>query len=117
MSQQEIDDYLAALPEPKRGTLEQLRHTILAIISDAEQGIAYGVPAFRVRGKPAAGFAAFANHLSYFPHSGSVLSELADDIVGYTHSTGTLQFAIDTPLPESLVRRLITVRLGELPDR
>lgn len=114
MSEHEIDRYLAALDEPKRGTLEQLRRTILEVIPDAEQCISYGMPAFKLDGKAVAGFAAFKNHLSYFPHSGSVLAELADDLVGYTASKGTLQFPIDTPLPKTLVKRLITVRRGQL---
>ena len=51
MSHAEIDAYLEALEEPKRSTLDQLRRTILEVIPDAEQGISYGVPAFRVRGR------------------------------------------------------------------
>ena len=48
MSAEEIDDYLRGVEEPKRGTLEALRGTILGVIPDAEQGISYGVPAFRL---------------------------------------------------------------------
>jgi uncharacterized protein YdhG (YjbR/CyaY superfamily) len=72
VSAREIDQYLDALEEPKRTTLAQLRQMILAILPEAEQGISYGAPAFKVRGKTVAGFAAFKNHLSYLPHSGSV---------------------------------------------
>ena len=114
MSARDIDEYLAALDEPKRGTLEQLRYTILEIAPEAEQCISYGMPAFTVDGKVVAGFAAFKNHLSYFPHSGSVLPELASDIVGYTASKGTLQFEVDKPLPKALVKKLITVRRRQL---
>lgn len=114
MSEQEIDAYLAAVGEPKRGTLGALRQTILEIVPDAEQCIAYGMPAFRVRGKVVAGFAAFKNHLSYFPHSGSVLPELADDVAPYSGSKGTLQFAVDTPLPKPLVAKLIAMRMSQL---
>ena len=46
MSKQEVDDYLATLDEPKRGTLEELRKTILAVIPDAEQCISYAMPVF-----------------------------------------------------------------------
>jgi len=63
-----------------------------------------------------AGFAAFKNHLSYFPHSGTVLPELPEEVAGYGASKGTLQFAVDTPLPRSLVEKLIAVRLRELPQ-
>ena len=88
MSQREIDEYLAALDEPKRSTLEELRRAILDVIPEADQGISYGMPAFKVDGKVVAGFAAFKNHLSYFPHSGSVLPELADDLSGYAAIEG-----------------------------
>ena len=91
MSQSEIDDYLANLDEPKRTTLQKLRQTIQSIIPKAEQGMSYGMPAFRLHGKVIAGFAAFKNHLSYLPHSGSVLPEIADDVAGYVTSKGALQ--------------------------
>lgn len=117
MSAREIDDYLAGVPEPKRSTLEQLRQTILGVIPDAEQCISYRVPAFRVEGAVVAGFAAFANHLSYLPFSGSVLAALSDDIAGYGGTKSSLHFPIDTPLPQSLVRRLIDVRLHEVRGR
>ena len=110
MSKQDVDDYLAALEEPKRRTLETLRRTILEVAPDAEEGISYGVPAFRVQGKVVAGFAAFKNHLSYLPHSGSVFSELGEEVARYRRSSGALQFAVDRPLPEALVRRLVEVR-------
>jgi uncharacterized protein YdhG (YjbR/CyaY superfamily) len=114
MSAQEIDEYLEALDEPKRGTLTQLRQTILSILPDAEEGISYGMPAFKIRGKTVAGFAAFKNHLSYLPHSGSVFPRLQAELAGYVTSTGALRFAIDEPLPAPLVEKLIAVRLQQV---
>jgi uncharacterized protein YdhG (YjbR/CyaY superfamily) len=112
MSADEVDRYLDSIEEPKRTTLAQLRRTILDLVPDAEQGISYGVPAFKVRGKTIAGFAAFKNHLSYLPHSGSVFPELRKELTGYSTSSGALRFEIDKPLPRELVERLIAVRLG-----
>src|SRR6266700_494154 len=83
MSSREIDRYLATLDEPKRSTLEALRRSILDVVPDAEQCISYGVPAFKVRGKTVAGFAAFKRHLSYLPHSGSVLPALGDEVTQF----------------------------------
>ncbi len=117
MSQDEIDAYLAGLDEPKRSTLAQLRKTILEVVPDAEQGLAYGMPAFKVRGKTVAGFAAFKHHLSYMPHSGSVLAALGDDVADYETSKGALKFAVNRPLPKRLVRKLIDERLRELGAR
>jgi uncharacterized protein YdhG (YjbR/CyaY superfamily) len=116
MSAQEIDAYLAGLEEPKRSTLQQLRETILEIVPDAEQCISYGLPAFRVRGKVVAGFAAFKNHLSYLPHSGSVLPELGDDVAAYGGTKGSLHFPVDQPLPRPIVERLVEVRLRQVGE-
>ena len=113
MSVREIDDYLAGLDEPKRATLTELRDTIAAIVPDAEQCISYGLPAFRLRGKTIAGFAAFKSHLSYLPHSGSVLAALAGETEGYEKTKSSLHFPVETPLPEYLVRRLLATRMEE----
>jgi uncharacterized protein YdhG (YjbR/CyaY superfamily) len=113
VSAQEIDQYLDALAEPKRTTLARLRQAILEILPEADEGISYGVPAFKVRGKTIAGFAAFKNHLSYLPHSGSVFPQLQDELKGYTTSSGALRFGIDEPLPVPLVEKLIAVRLQQ----
>jgi uncharacterized protein YdhG (YjbR/CyaY superfamily) len=109
----EVDAYLQALEEPKRSTLETLRATILEIVPEAEQVISYRVPAFRVGGKVIAGFAAFKDHLSYLPFSGSVLGQLEDELEGYTMTKSALHFAVDRPLPRPLVKKLIDVRLAE----
>jgi uncharacterized protein YdhG (YjbR/CyaY superfamily) len=113
VSAEEVTQYLQGIEEPKRGTLEALRQTILEIVPDAEQVISYRVPAFRLDGMTIAGFAAFRNHLSYLPFSGSVLPLLADELKGYTMTKSALHFPIDRPLPPSLVKRLIDTRLAE----
>lgn len=111
-----IDEYLATLEEPKRATLTSLRDTIMAIVPDAEQCISYGMPAFKLRGKTIAGFAAFKNHLSYLPHSGSVIPQLAEETAAYTSTRGSLHFPVDEPLPETLLRKLLAVRVAEAFD-
>ena len=114
MAARDIDDYLAGVGEPKRSTLQQLRQCVLDVIPDAEECISYGMPAFKVKGKTVAGFAAFKNHLSYLPHSGSVLPALAADLVGYEGTKGSLHFPVDQPLPPALVNTLVTTRLRQL---
>jgi uncharacterized protein YdhG (YjbR/CyaY superfamily) len=113
VSAEEVDEYLRGVDEPKRSTLQALRRTILEIVPDAEQVISYRVPAFRVSGETVAGFAAFKDHLSYLPFSGSVLGQLADDLDGYTMTKSSLHFPVDHALPKALVKKLIAVRLGD----
>jgi uncharacterized protein YdhG (YjbR/CyaY superfamily) len=114
VSATEIDRYLMQLEEPKRTTLQKLREAILRAAPDAEECISYGLPAFRVNGKVIAGFAAFKNHLSYLPHSGSVLDALSDQLAGYTMTKGSLHFPADRPLSDRLVKKLVTVRLKQI---
>jgi uncharacterized protein YdhG (YjbR/CyaY superfamily) len=113
VSAEEIERYLSGIEEPKRSTLAELRESILRVIPNAEQGMSYGMPAFRVQGKTVAGFAAFKNHLTYAPHSGSVLVQLASELDGYSKSKGALRFPIDESLPDELVEKLIKVRLQQ----
>jgi uncharacterized protein YdhG (YjbR/CyaY superfamily) len=113
MSAAEIDAYLEHLDEPKRSTLNQLRRDVLAVVPAAEQCISYALPAFRVDGKVVAGFAAFKDHLSYLPHSGSVFPELTDELAAYQKSTGALRFPVDRALPAALVEKLVNVRLRQ----
>jgi uncharacterized protein YdhG (YjbR/CyaY superfamily) len=114
VSAQEVDEYLSAVDEPKRTTLQALRQAILEIVPDAEQVISYRVPAFRTDGKIVAGFAAFKDHLSYLPFSGSVLEQLGDELHGYTMTKSALHFPVDRPLPTSLVKKLIAARLEQI---
>jgi uncharacterized protein YdhG (YjbR/CyaY superfamily) len=110
----EIDHYLAGLDQPQRSTLEALRKSIMEVVPEAEQCLSYGTPAFKLQGKTVAGFAAFQNHLTYLPHSGSVLATLPDDVAPYETSKGSLKFAINKPLPKRLVKKLVHTRMQEL---
>lgn len=113
MSADQVDSYLRDLEEPKRTTLQELRRTILEIVPEAEEGISYGIPAFRLQGQVIAGFAAFKSHLSYLPFSGSVLGQLADELEGYARTKSSLHFPVDRALPKGLVKKLIAVRLAD----
>jgi uncharacterized protein YdhG (YjbR/CyaY superfamily) len=91
-----------------------MRRRILEVIPDAEQCLSYAVPAFKVQGKTVAGLAAFKNHLSYLPHSGSVLAVLARETAGYSQTGGSLHFPVDTPLPRPLVKWLLITKMREV---
>lgn len=63
-----------------------------------------------------AGFAAYKDHLSYFPHSGTVLAGTEPRLLeGLDHaSKGTLRFRVDTPLAPELVEALIRAKAREV---
>lgn len=113
MTAADVDAYLAPLPDDQRAALEDLRSRLRALLPDAEECISYRMPAFRLGGKVVAGYAAFAKHLAYLPHSGDVLGRLdpADLTPGSTKSS--LHFTPAAPLSDDLVARLVELRCAE----
>jgi uncharacterized protein YdhG (YjbR/CyaY superfamily) len=83
------------------------------VCSEAQQGVSYGVPAFRLKGRTIAGFAAFGDHLCYLPHSGSVIAQLEKQTAPYTRTKSALHFSVDESLPPELVKALLDLRIAE----
>jgi uncharacterized protein YdhG (YjbR/CyaY superfamily) len=107
-----LNKYFASLPPASRATLEKLRKSIRAAAPDATEGISYGMPTFRHHGGLVA-YAAFKDHCSLFPMSGTLIDELADELKGYVTSKGTIRFEIGTSLPAALVRKIVKARIAE----
>ena len=108
-----VDAYLAKVTEPAHTTLQKVRATIRAAApKEATEQLSYGMPAFRYKGALVA-YAAFKNHCSFFPMSGSMLDTMRDDVAAYRTAKGTLQFATDKPLPATLIRKMVKARVAE----
>jgi uncharacterized protein YdhG (YjbR/CyaY superfamily) len=112
-----IDEVLAAVSPGQRAALEKLRQTIKAIVPDAEECVSYGLPAFRLNGKPLVAFGAGAHHCAFYPMSSATVAALADDLKKYETSKGTIRFPANKPLPASLVRKAIKSRLAEYGEK
>jgi uncharacterized protein YdhG (YjbR/CyaY superfamily) len=108
-----VDHYLAAVPEPSRTTLNQVRATIRTTVPPGTtELISYGIPAFHYKGN-LIGYAAFKNHCSLFPMSGRVIDAFKSELSPFHTSKGTLRFSSDRPLPSSLLKRLVKARIAE----
>jgi uncharacterized protein YdhG (YjbR/CyaY superfamily) len=107
-----VDEYLAGVPEPARGTLKKIRAAIRSVVpTEATEAISYGMPAFNYKG-PLVWFAAFANHCSLFP-TASVIEAFKNELAGFSTSKGTIHFTTDKPLPTALVKKLVKARLAQ----
>jgi len=109
-----VDAYLAALEGAPRTVLEALRTTIRVAAPDADETIAYDMPAFRFRGRFLVSYAAYRRHLSLFPASAGVRAELGAEIEPYLAGKGTIRFTVANPLPAGLVTRIVRIRLAEV---
>lgn len=109
----DIDEYLAAVPEPARGTLEKLRATIRsAAPADATEAISYRIPTFKYKGALLA-FAAFSRHCSLFPMSYSVIKMFKNELRDFDVAKGTIHFTAEKPLPDAVVKKLVKSRVAE----
>jgi uncharacterized protein YdhG (YjbR/CyaY superfamily) len=109
----DVDKYLAAVPEPARGTLNTIRAAIRSTVPpEATEGIGYGIPMFKYKGA-LVWFAAFSKHCSFFPGSLAVIAALKNELKDYQTSKGTIRFPVDKPLPAALVRKMVKVRIAE----
>lgn len=100
-----VDAYLDALTPEQRGPLQHLRQVILSAAPGATEGISYGIPTFKVKGKAVGHLAAASRHLSF--HPGAVMDQFAAELAPWSTSKGTVRFTPETPLPDDLVRRIV----------
>ncbi len=107
-----VDAYIKGFPAPTRKLLEALRATIRDAAPDADEVIAYGMPAYR-QGGPLVYFAGYAGHIGFYPTSTGIAA-FVDELAGFTSSKGAVQFPLDAPLPLELVRRMVHWKLAEV---
>jgi uncharacterized protein YdhG (YjbR/CyaY superfamily) len=108
---QTIDEYLAPLSSEKRATLEKLRKAIKSSAPKAEECISYQLPAFRLNGRMLVCFAGWANHCAFYPGAYPIEAH-KNELKAYDTSKGTIRFPVDSPLPATLVRKLVKTRIA-----
>ncbi len=110
-----IDQYISGFPEPVCDMLQQMRSIIAKAAPEAEEVISYGMPAFRLDGALVY-FAAFKNHLGFYPTS-SGIRNFTDDLKLYKTSKGAVQFPYDRPLPKALITKIVKFRVRENKEK
>jgi uncharacterized protein YdhG (YjbR/CyaY superfamily) len=112
-----IDGFLANVPDEQRAALEELRNQIRAAAPGAVESINYGVPAFKLNGRPLVSLGAGKNHCAFYVQSPAVMEAHAEDLKGYETTKGTVHFSPDKPIPAALVTKLVKARIAETEKR
>jgi len=110
----EINAILAAAPKEHRAALQRIRETVQGTVPEAVEAISYGVPAFRYKGKPLAGYASQKGHCSYFPMSGSIVGTMKKELKDFKTSKGGVQFQPDKPISTAVLKMLILARKADI---
>jgi len=110
--QNTVNGYLEKLDSKTSIMLERLREAIKSSAPDAEEVTSYGIPMYKYSGHLAA-FKAGNNFCSFVTMSYDVLKSLKKELEGFEVSGTTIHFTTAKPLPSSLVKKIIKVRLKE----
>ena len=109
-----VDEYFQNATPEEEAQYARLQAIVSELAPEAEETLAYGMPTYKVKGKPLVHFGIFKDHMSLFPASGSATEEFADRLAAWKTSKGTLQFTLDNPIPDDLLRDLVRYRLGQI---
>jgi uncharacterized protein YdhG (YjbR/CyaY superfamily) len=105
-----VDEYISAQPEVLRQKLEQVRAAIRKAVPEAQEVIGYGMPGYKLEGKPLLYFAGFKQHYSLFAASGTFFASLEKELQDYEQRKGTIHFSLNKPVPVQLIRRIAKLR-------
>ena len=107
-----IDEYHAAFTPEIRKLLDKMRSTIRSAAPDAGETISYNMPAFK-QDKVLVYYAGYAKHIGFYPTSSPIVA-FKEQIAKYKTSKGAIQFPLDEPLPEKLIKEIVKFRLKEV---
>jgi uncharacterized protein YdhG (YjbR/CyaY superfamily) len=107
-----IDEYIATFPKSIQSILEELRHVIRDSAPDVAEMISYGIPTFDLNKRHLVHFAAYKNHIGFYPTSSGIMA-FKRELSSFKTSKGTVQFPIDKPIPFDLVKKMVRFRVKE----
>ena len=112
-----VDDYLATVTPGQRAEFQRICDIVRRIVPSVEDGVSYGVPALKYKGRPIIGFVAAKKHLSIYPFSGKVIDRLRDRLCNYHLTSGSIHLSEENPIAESLLGEIVAARLQEIEAR
>ena len=110
--QNHMEAYIAGFPEDVRIVLEEIRATIKKVAPEAEESISYGMPAFKMNGKPLVYFAGYKNHIGFYA-TPSGHAKFDKELSGFKQGKGSVQFPFNNPIPLELIAKIVKFRVRE----
>ncbi|GEL94336.1 iron chaperone [Cellulomonas composti] len=110
----ELSDYLEGLPDGTREVVGHVYARARSLVPEAEDGVGYGMPALRYRGKPLLSVMVAKGHIGLYPFSPPALDTVRDELGDFSTAKGTVRFTPEHPLPDDVLDRLVLARRAEI---
>jgi len=107
-----IDEYIAGFPANIQKLLQQVRNTIKKAAPGAEEAIKYAIPTFTLNGGNLVHFAAFKNHIGFYPTPHGI-EAFEKELSAYKGAKGSVQFPLDQPMPLQLISKIVKYRVTQ----
>ncbi len=108
-----IDEYIETFPKDVQSILEKMRQTIRKVAPESVEAISYQMPTFKLNGKNLVYFAAFKNHIGFYPIP-SGIEAFKKELSPFKQGKGSVQFPLDKPIPFDLVKKIVKFRVKDL---
>ena len=113
-----VDEYMASQPEAVQGPLERVRRAIRKALPGAEELISYGIPTFKLQGRPVLYFAGWRHHYSLYPANERLVAAFKRQLAPYElNKKGTIRFPFSEAVPVTLIESLAKFRAKEVVER
>jgi len=115
----EVDTYIATQPPETQRALEELRSCIHQAAPGVSELMNYSIPAFALvqggKRDQQVMIAGYPRHVGFYPHPDTI-DEFADRLAAYRFAKGSIQFALNRPIPKALVMEMVKFRLSLLQE-
>jgi uncharacterized protein YdhG (YjbR/CyaY superfamily) len=108
---QSIDDYITGFPDKVQAILRQIRQLVRDLAPEAEEGISYQMPTFKLHG-PLVYFGAYKSHIGFYP-TPSGTEKFQEELAPYKSGKGSIRFPLDQPIPFDLIAEIVKFRVQE----
>ena len=107
-----IDEYIKGFPPGIQKLLKEVRSTIKTAAPEAEETIKYAMPTFTLNGGNLVHFAAFKNHIGFYPTPHGI-EAFEKELSAYKGAKGSVQFPLDQPMPLQLISKIVKYRVAQ----
>jgi len=108
-----VESYIHLFPKKVQLVLQKIRQIVKENAPGTEEGFSYGMPSYKLNGKPLVYFAAFKNHIGFYatPSGHSAFSEV---LSAYKQGKGSVKFPLNKPVPFDLIALIVVFRAEEI---